>query len=264
MCYDISFSTKIELITDYIPGIDIDPQISIDFDASIHVIAQAHLKYPIVIFEDSKYKLKEFEWGVIADYMNTPEKVKKGRQWMCNAQSEKILGDKNSYWNRIRGRRCLVPVNATFEHREIKGWKNKVPYLVRLKGRDLFFLPALYEYAPLPDMETGEVRGTFTIITRAANDVMKQIHNGGPNAYRMPLFLTPELEMEWLKPALTDQEMNSILRFEIPSTSLEYWPVHTIRTTKERPDGLKKTDPWPWSNLPPLGTDGVEQNLLFR
>ena len=33
--------------------------------------------------------------GRNADYMNTPEKVKKGRKWMCNAQSEKVIGDKN-------------------------------------------------------------------------------------------------------------------------------------------------------------------------
>lgn len=35
-----------------------------------------------------------FEWGVIADYTDTPEKIKKGRQWLCNAQSEKVIDDK--------------------------------------------------------------------------------------------------------------------------------------------------------------------------
>ena len=137
MCYDISFSSTIELITDYLPDIVIDTQISIDFDTTLHVQAQAYRKYPIIIFEDGKYKLKTFEWGVIADYMDTPEKIKKSRNWMCNAQSEKILDDKKSYWRRIRKNRCLIPVTGIYEHREIIGWKNKVPYFIKIKNRNL-------------------------------------------------------------------------------------------------------------------------------
>lgn len=33
-------------------------------------------KYPVIIQDDEHYKLTKFEWGVIADYMNTPEKIK--------------------------------------------------------------------------------------------------------------------------------------------------------------------------------------------
>jgi putative SOS response-associated peptidase YedK len=255
MCYDISFSTSIELITDYLPGIEIDPQITIDFDTSIHVLAQEHRKYPVIVSEDDRYKLKEFEWGIIADYMNTPEKIKKNRAWMCNAQSEKIIGDKNSYWNRIRKKRCLIPVTGFYEHREVKGWKNKVPYYIRLKGRELFCLPGLYEYSPLPDLETGELTGTFTLITKAANEVMRFIHNGGTNAFRMPLFLTHEQELKWLEHDLTDAQISEILDYEMPSEQLEYWPVYSIRTTKPRPDNKTKMEPYEWPRLPMLGKD---------
>lgn len=252
MCYDISFSSNIELIADYLPGMVIDPQLSIDFDTTIHVQAQAYRKYPIILFEDDQYKLKTFEWGVIADYMNTPEKIKQTRQWMCNAQSEKVIGDKKSFWRRIRSKRCLIPVMGIYEHREIKGWKNKVPYLVKMNDRPLFCLPGLYYYSPIPDMETGEVKGTFTVLTRAANSLMKQIHNGGPNAGRMPLFLTKELEQQWLQPDLTDDELQAIMNFEMPSANLEYWPVFSIRTTKPRPDNKMKNEPFEWENLPAL------------
>jgi putative SOS response-associated peptidase YedK len=264
MCYDISFSSNIELIADYLPGLVIDPQLSIDFDTTIHVQAQAYRKYPIILFEDGQYKLKTFEWGVIADYMNTPEKIKQSRQWMCNAQSEKVIGDKKSFWRRIRSKRCLIPVTGIYEHREIKGWKNKVPYLVRMNDRPLFCIPGLYFYSPIPDVETGEVKGTFTLITRAANSVMKQIHNGGPNAGRMPLFLTRELEQQWLQPELTDEEIQAIMDFEMPSDKLEYYPVFSIRTTKARPDNKLKNEPFEWANLPPLGNDEPsEQKALF-
>jgi putative SOS response-associated peptidase YedK len=257
MCYDISFSTTIETITDYLPDIEIDPQIGFDFTSAIHVLAQSYRKYPVIIQEDGKYKLKEFEWGVIADYMNTPEKIKTGRQWMCNTQSEKILGDKKSYWHRIRNKRCLIPVTGTFEHREVKGIKNKIPYLVKVKGRNLFCIPGLYHYSPVPDVETGEVRGTFTLLTRGANSIMKQIHNGGTNAGRMPLFLpTQEMELRWLNHDLSDQEIAEMVAHQIPSSELEYWPVYTIRSAKPRPDEKSKIDPWEWEGLPVLQNEG--------
>lgn len=261
MCYDISFSTTIEVITDYLPDIVIDGHFEFDADTSIHVIAQSYKKYPVILFEDARYKLKMFEWGVIADYMDTPEKIKKGRQWMCNAQSEKVIDDKKSYWHRLRRKRCLIPVTGTFEHREIKGWKNKVPYMIRIRDRELFCIPGLYHYAPVPDIETGEVRGTFTMLTRAANDVMRQIHNGGPNAFRMPLYLQDkEMEQKWLLPDLTDGEMEEILDYKVPSEALEYWPVYSIRSTKPRPDHKSKIDLWEWPGLPPLGND--EGNVM--
>jgi putative SOS response-associated peptidase YedK len=264
MCYDISFSSDIQLITDYLPNLVIDGQLAIDFDTTIHVQAQAYRRYPVIIFEDDQYKLKVFEWGVIADYMNTPEKIKQSRQYMCNAQSEKILLDKKSFWRRIRSKRCLIPVTGIFEHRDIKGWKNKVPYLVRIKDRPLFCIPGLYYYSPIPDPETGEVKGTFTLITRPANTLMRQIHNGGPNAGRMPLFLPRELELQWLQPNLSDEAMQAVLDYEMPSGQLDNWPVFTIRSTKPRPDQQDKTAPFTWPNLPPLGVDeGSIQKDLF-
>ena len=262
MCYDISFSTTIELVTDYLPDLVIDPQLGIHYDMNLHAQAQAFRKYPVIIFEDGMYKLKAFEWGVIADYMNDPEKIKKMRTSMCNARSEKIIGDSKSYWHRIRKKRCLIPVTGIFEHREVKGFKNKVPYFVRIKGRPVFCLPGLYHYPNRADVETGEITGTFTVVTRAANSIMAQIHNSGDQAFRMPLFLPKELELRWLQPELKDEDIQALLDYELPSDELEYHPVYTIRTTKERPDGKEKLDPFDWPNLPPLGVDSVEQTLF--
>jgi putative SOS response-associated peptidase YedK len=262
MCYDISFSTRVEMISDYLPDLVIDPQVNLDFSMYQHVAAQAHRRYPVVVFEDAHYKLKPFEWGVIPEYMDTPEKIKKGRSSMCNARSEKIIEDKRSYWHRIRRTRCLIPVTGIFEHREIKGWKNKVPYYIQLKERPLFCLPGLYHYPNKADVETGEITGTFTLITRSANSLMTQIHNGGENAFRMPLFLPKELEIKWLLPDLNDGEILEILEYQAPSEALTYDPVYTVRTTKERPDGKGKLEPFEWAGLPPLGVDSSEMSLF--
>ncbi len=231
---------------------------------AMHVQAQAYRKHPVVVEEENTYKVRLFEWGVIAGYMNTPEKIQAMRNSMCNARSEKIVEDKKSYWRQIRSRRCVIPVSGIYEHRHIRGWKKTVPYYVKLKGRDLFCIPGLFTYSPLPDPETGELQGTFAVITRPANDTMRKIHNGGPNAGRMPLFLPKEKELEWLKPGLSDEGIQSLLDYELPADELDYWPVHTIRTTKDRPDKKEKNEPFTWEKLPELGVDDpVIQEKLF-
>ena len=266
MCLDIAFYSALQLIDNYFPDLTHDGEINFDLDMGMHFLALGHNRYPVITLEDGLYHRKHFEWGIISEYMDTPEKIKAMRKSMVNARSEKILEDKRSFWNRIRKKRCLIPVTGIYEHREIKGWKNKVPYHVTLKGRDMFCIPGLYHYnTKLPsDPETGEVRGMFTLITRAGNEVMRQIHNGGANAFRMPLFLPKEMEEEWLKPDLTDEKMQKILDYEMPSDQIVPVPVFSIRGRTPRPDGQPKNAPYTYPDLPPLGNDdGMVQKAMF-
>ncbi len=116
----------------------------------------------MITFENGGYHRKHFEWGIIAEYMDTPEKIKAMRKSMVNARSEKILDDIRSFWHRIRKTRCLIPVTGIYEHREIKGWKNKVPYHIRLKDPPYVFVcPGLYHFNTRTpsNPETGENAG---------------------------------------------------------------------------------------------------------
>ncbi len=178
----------------------------------------------------------------------------KQRIMMLNARSERILGDTSSYWFKIRNRRCLIPVTGIFEHRKVTGITKKVPYFIHQTANPIMFLPGLYSVAELPNLQTGELekRWTFTLITRAANSLMQQIHNDGENKWRMPLFLTDSLRDRWLEPELSTEDLQSILNYELPATELDCWPVYTIRSSKPRPDGLTKTDPYVWEGLPVL------------
>lgn len=241
----MSFFSNIKLVTDYL---SIKDQPSLHFEPTYHRVAQSFSKWPVVI-NDGGYKVKLFEWGVIADYMNTPEKIKEYRNSMANARSEKIIDDKRSVWHRIRKQRCLVFTTGFFEHHDA-GLKKKVPYFIHIKGEPVFCFAGLYNYSPLPDQETGEVNGTFTIITRPANSLMARIHNGGPNSHRMPVILTKELAIKWLDHTLSDTEMEKILLFEFPSSSLEAWPVNTIRTRKADDETVIKE--MKYENLPSL------------
>jgi putative SOS response-associated peptidase YedK len=266
MCLDIAFYSALELIDDYFPGLVHDQEINFDLDMGAHVFAIEHQRYPVITYEDGGYHKKAYEWGIIAEYMNSPEKIKMQRRSMVNARGEKILEDKKSLWNRIRKKRCLIPVTGIYEHRQIKGWKNKVPYYVQLKDRKMFCIPGLYHFNVMvpSDPETGETTGMFTMITREGNEVMRQIHNSGENAFRMPLLLPKELELKWLNPDLTDEELANLINYELPSDQLEYQTVFSIRGKAIRPDGKPKNEPFAYSNLPPLGNDdGTLQRTLF-
>lgn len=255
MCYDVSFTVDIKLLSDYFPDLIEDDQLKINFDATIHIVGHAYPEHPVIYQnrEDGKLHLKLMEWGCIPFYVKEEAKFLRQRASMLNARSERILDDKTSYWHKIRERRCLIPVTGIYEHREIKGWKYKVPYFIKCKQEPLFFLPGLYSVAELPDPETGELikRFSYTIVTRPANTVMRAIHNGGDNAGRMPLFLPFELAKEWLS-ELTGERYRQLLNFEMPDAQLDYWPVFTIRGTKPHPENKRKNEPYDWPKLPEL------------
>ena len=100
-------------------------------------------------------------------------------------------------------------------------------------------------------------RHTFTLITRAANDLMANIHNDGENKNRMPLFLTRELSDKWLLGGsggeLATDTYKNILHFEMPAGAMAYQPVFTIRSPKSRPDDKPKNEFWERENLHALG-----------
>ena len=253
MCYDVSFTVEIKQLSDYFPDLIFDEQIEINFDGT-HIIGHLYQPHPIIYKnrEDNKLHLRMMEWGCIPFYVKDREAYKKQRASMLNARSEKILDDNKSYWYKIRNRKCLVPVNGFYEHQKVAGFKNKIPYYITLKKQKMFFLPGLYSVVELVDKETGEMTKTwsYTLITRTANSLMKQIHNDGENRGRMLLLLPFELSKKWVEDDLSDDQYRAILNFEMPSDELDYVPVFSIRTFKLRPDGKAKNEYYEWENLP--------------
>jgi len=257
MCYDISYLITLTTIDEYFKDIIFDePQLDLNFDGT-HIMGHAYGLHPVIYRhqEDKRLHCRPMEWGCIPFYVKDEKSFLRQRATMLNARSERILGDPASYWYKIRNRRCLIPMNAFYEHRAVKGWKKKVPYYIKLKDQEMFFIPGLYSVVELPDTSTGEMikRWTFTLITRNANAVMRDIHNDGENRGRMPLLLDFEMAVAWLDTDLTEEDYQGILGFEMPSEQLEYYPVYTIRSPKGRPDDRPKNAPWEWEKLPALG-----------
>jgi len=255
MCYDISFTVEIKELSDYFPDLIYDEQLEINFDGT-HIIGHLYDNHPIIYRnrEDNKLHLRSMEWGCIPFYVKDIDKFARQRATMLNARSERILDDTKSYWHKIRNRRCLIPVNGFYEHRKVAGFKNKVPYFIRLEKQPMFFIPGLYSVAEIVDKETGEMvsHWTYTLITRDANSIMRQIHNDGENKYRMPLILPFELSEKWMQEELSHEDYKAILDFEMPSRELNCIPVYTIRSPKLRPDDKAKNQFYEWPGLPEL------------
>ena len=260
MCYDISVNINIRELADYFPGLIFDNQIEMNFSPLDHAQGvSVFTKVPIIYInrQDMKEHCALMEWGVIP-YYSSVEPQMMDRNKYLNARSERIIDDKKSYWSKIRNRRCLFPVPGIYEHREVKGWKKKVPYFIKPKDQKIFFAPGLYSVWEEKDEDGTPVkkRYTVTLITRAANDVMKLIHNHGENKYRMPLFLPLNMSKEFLSEELSSNEARykEILNYEMPSENLDYHPVWTIRTPKLRPDHKNsKEEYFEWEGLPALG-----------
>src|ERR1700743_2046000 len=102
MCLDIAFYSALQLIDDYFPNPTHDGEIAFDLDMGMHFMALGYNRYPVIIFDQGHYHRKYFEWGIIAEYMDTPEKIKNMRRSMVNARAEKILEDKRSCCHPIR------------------------------------------------------------------------------------------------------------------------------------------------------------------
>ena len=256
MCYDVAYTAKASELSTWVPELIFDEDVELLLDGT-HIIGHDYREHPIIYRsrQDQKLHCRLMEWGCIPYYIKNEQAYLRQRAGMLNARSERILEDKTSYWYEIRNRRCLIPVTGFYDHRGIKGWKKKVPYHIKLKDQELFFIAGLYSVAELPDTDTGEMikRWTYTLITRPANDIMRNIHNDGENKWRMPLMLPFEMSMEWLDNELSIDRYKEILSFEMPDAELDYWPVWTIRTSRDRPDRKAKNVYFEWEKLPELG-----------
>lgn len=135
------------------------------------------------------------KWGLIPFWVKDAAAAKEIRRKTFNARMETIL-EKPSFRGTVKSRRCLVLCRGFYEWQARD--KEKIPHYIYLEGEPPIAMAGLYD--TWTDRETGEVLGTCTIITTAANSMMEKIHN---TKKRMPLILSREDERIWIDPDLS-------------------------------------------------------------
>lgn len=123
---------------------------------------------PVIISDSNSLSAIDMKWGMTGE--------QKGL--LINARAETIL-DRKAFTESVLSRRCVVPASYFFE------WdmsKNKCK--CRAEGSEVIYMAGIYKKCD------GEDR--FTILTTAANESMKQIHD------RMPLCIEADKVGEWI------------------------------------------------------------------
>ncbi|TVQ34165.1 MAG: SOS response-associated peptidase [Phycisphaeraceae bacterium] len=136
-------------------------------------------------------------WGLIPSWAKDPSIGSR----MINARAETAAA-KPAFRAAMRRRRCIVPADSFYEWQAVEGSKRKRPWRIhRVDGEPLRFA-GLWE---VWDQGDGPLE-SFTIITTAANDFMRPMHD------RMPVIIEPEDAAAWLDPEASADAAQALLR----------------------------------------------------
>ncbi len=112
---------------------------------------------------------------------------------MINARLETVA-TKPAFRSAFKTRRCLVPASGYYEWRAEHGIKQ--PYWIHDPASPVLMFAGLWENWKAPG--AVEWLQTFTIITRAAIDLMRELHE------RTPLMLPASVLRDWLHGSAVD------------------------------------------------------------
>ena len=138
------------------------------------------------ITENDPHNVSNLSWGLIPEWSKT-EDIKK---YKLNARIETI-NEKPSFKN---AKRCIIFADGFYEWKWLdpKGRK-KQKYLIQYPDSGSFGFAGLYD--KWVNKETGETLEGCSIITTAAESIMKAVHN---SKLRMPVTLNFDSMSNWL------------------------------------------------------------------
>ncbi len=198
----------------------------------IHANAYAVPAWPTVTVQAPKV-LTPLAWGMIPHWVKTDQDARKLRTMTINCRYETMFEKPSFRLAAGAGRRCLIPVSGFFEwHTE---GKKKYPFYVYpdAAAEGIVSIAGLWdEWA---DPETGEVRVTYTMLTRPANELMAKIHN---SKKRMPCLLTRDLEKEYLQESLKKDEVLELLGEPYPAERLDAYTISKQITSRTEPTNV--------------------------
>ena len=118
-------------------------------------------KLPVIKSYTNGKALENLGWGLIPSWA----KDKKDFKPLINARVETLV-EKISFKKLIQTSRCLVVADGYYEWKRVE--KEKVPYFFQREDNDLMFFAGIFQ------------DNKFCIITREANNEIKEIHSREP------------------------------------------------------------------------------------
>ncbi len=163
----------------------------------------------IVVSDGGQRVIKQMRWGLIPSWAKDASIGNR----MINARAE-TLAEKPAFRAALKKRRCIIPADGFYEWQKLG--EGKQPLRIVLKSREPFGFAGLWEHWKSPE---GEEVLSCTIITTAANELLKAVHE------RMPVILTRDAEAAWLDPKTQDPERLLPLLRQYPAEEMEFYKV---------------------------------------
>lgn len=160
-------------------------------------------------------------WGLVPHWAKDETIARK----LINARSETV-GEKPSFRSAYQRRRCIVPASGFYEWQPVAGQKWKQPWFFQARDGQLLGMGGLWESWQSPD---GVIVRSFCIVTTAANDLMRPIHD------RMPVLVARADWKLWLDPQADPAQVAGLLA-PAGGEVLTAWPV-SRRLSTAREDG---------------------------
>lgn len=249
MCYDVAYLTKkSDRYAEHyaVESSQID-RLKSKTAPVFHVQGFAHPDLPVVIKD---YQVDLFHWGLIPFWVKDSKSATQLSNKTLNARGEEMFS-KPVYRKSAGSRRCLIMVDGFFEHRWFNG--KSYPYFITHKDNSPFSLGGLWDSWKNPE---GTSTYSVSIVTTAANDLLKEIHNNpkaseGP---RMPLVLEKDQYATWLQ--APDDPVGKEQILEIVNACdpdfLGAWPVNRLRGKEYIGNIPNILEPVTYSELPAL------------
>ncbi len=154
-------------------------------------------------------ELAFLQWGLVPSWSKDPAIGYK----MINARSETVH-EKPSFKQAFLTRRCIIPASGFYEWEKVG--KEKIPHYIHRRDGEMMSLAGLWERWKSPE---GKELETCTILTTAANSLIKKLHD------RMPVILhSTELDL-WLNRETDDINRLTELFHPYLSDQLEEYVV---------------------------------------
>ena len=135
---------------------------------------------------------------------------------MINARAETVA-EKPAFRDALRRRRCLVLADGFYEWQQTGGAKR--PMRIIMRSGEPFAFAGLWSLWRDPD---GNRIPSCAIITTAANDLLKPIHD------RMPVILPREMEEFWLDGSVEDPGALGSVRIPYADDAMDTYEVSTL------------------------------------
>ena len=198
------------------------------YQEQYHSNGFSHKDFAVIANINGDDAIHLLSWGIIPFFIKTLSDAKKLRNSTLNAKSETIF-DLPSFKTSITTKRCVIPLTAFFESRDIDGVK--YPYYIYPRNSDYFMVGGIY--SSWKDKVSGEILNTFSIITTPSNQMMSQIHN---LKQRMPLILKERDIESWIDPTLPKQSIIELMQPYADDQMAAYTVSKDVNSSKVNSD----------------------------